>query len=214
MNVTRDLAALDGPTRYKLLTGVIVPRPIAWVTSVDGEGRVNAAPYSFFNAVSATPPVIVLGIVLRPDGGAKDTGANIASKRSFVVNLPDEASAEAMNATSVDAPPEVSEIELAGLELAPMGGIDAPRIASAPVALGCRLRETVDLGLHDGTARGFVVADVLSIHANEGVLDPETLRVNRDVYRPIGRLFGPLYAKLNERFRMDRPSWVKRDEPS
>ena len=221
-DITLDLAALDAGTRYKLLTGTVVPRPIAWVTTLNADGSANAAPYSFFNVMSATPPVLVLGIVPRPmEGGfaLKDTATNIAERRDFVVNLVDEDHAEAMNLTSLDAPTGTDEAALAGLELIDALDVAAPRIATAPVAFECRLRETVDLGAVEGAAesvrRAIVVADVLRIHARDGVLDPDTLRVDPDAYKPLGRLFGPLYTRQNDRFRMDRPvysEWVKRQQ--
>lgn len=210
-----DLAGFDPATRYKLLTGTIVPRPIAWVTTRDAEGRNNAAPYSFFNAMSATPPVVVLGIGPRDVAGGfetKDTGRNIAERRDFVVNLVDEAHAEAMNVTAIDAPPTLDEAALAGLDLVEAEDVDAPRIATAPISFECRLRQIVDLGEHDGARREIVIGDLLRIHAREGVLDPETLRVDVNNYKPIGRLFGPLYARQSDQFRMDRPNyskWVK-----
>ena len=218
-DVTLDLAALDPGTRYKLLTGTVVPRPIAWVTTRNADGSANAAPYSFFNVMSSTPPVLVLGIVPRPTRAGfetKDTAANIAERRDFVVNLVDEDHAEAMNLTSLDAPTGTDEAALAGLSLAEARDVAAPRILSAPIAFECRLRETVDLGeVEDGTRRAIVVADVLRIHARDGVLDPDTLRIDPDVYKPLGRLFGPLYTRQNDRFRMDRPvysEWVKRQQ--
>ena len=230
-DVTLDLAALDPGTRYKLLTGTVVPRPIAWVTTRNADGSANAAPYSFFNVMSATPPVLVLGIVPRPTQSGfapKDTAANIAERRDFVVNLVDEDHAEAMNLTSLDAPSGTDEAALAGLELVDAMDVAAPRIASAPVAFECRLRETVDLGEVEGDAQGdaqgdakggvrraIVVADVLRIHARDGVLDPDTLRIDPDAYKPLGRLFGPLYTRQNDRFRMDRPvysEWVRRQQ--
>ncbi len=206
-----DLDTLDAATRYKLLTGTIVPRPIAWVTTRDGAGRANAAPYSFFNAVSATPPVIVIGVAPRPTGGGfetKDTGANIAERGDFVVNLVDEAHAKAMSLTAIDAPAGVDEAALAGLTLVEAETVDAPRIATAPIAFECRLRQIVDLGTHEGADRGFIVGDVLRIHARADVLDPETMRVDEAAYRPVGRLFGTLYARQADRFRLDRPSYA------
>ncbi|MEM7566605.1 MAG: flavin reductase family protein [Pseudomonadota bacterium] len=210
--VALDLDTLDAATRYKLLTGTIVPRPIAWVTTRDAAGRANAAPYSFFNAVSATPPVIVVGVAPRVTGDGfetKDTGANIAARKDFVVNLVDEAHAEAMSLTAIDAPADVDEAALAGLTLVDAETVDAPRIATAPVALECRLRQIVDLGEHEGAQRGFVVGDVLRIHARAGVLDPETMRVDTQAYKPVGRLFGTLYARQADRFKLGRPSYAE-----
>lgn len=213
--VSHDLADLSPAARYKLMTGVIVPRPIAWVTTRDAAGRANAAPYSFFNAVSATPPVIVLGVapLAAKDGfRLKDTAANIAETGVFTVNLVDEAHAEAMNLTAIEAPPHVDEAALAGLDLIEGETVAAPRILSAPISMECRLRETVELGEHDGARRAIILGNVLRIHAAPGVMDPETLRVT-DAYRPIGRLFGPFYARQNDRFSLARPAAMSAEDP-
>src|SRR3954468_16690103 len=169
----RDLAPLD---RYKLLCGVVVPRPIAFVTTLDENGKVNAAPFSFFNVFSEDPPLVVLGLQHKPDHAPKDTTRNIAETGAFVVNLVDESLAEGMNLCAVDFPPEVSEIDAAGFDLLP--GVDVPvrRIAQAPFALECR--RTVSLAF--GPQRELMVGEVLRLHACEGLVDPERLRVNMD----------------------------------
>ena len=138
-----DLRALEVAKRYKLLASSITPRPIAWVTSRSADGIHNAAPYSFFNMMGSDPPTVVLGLMLRPEGGLKDSAVNITTTGEFVINLVCEADAEAMNLTCIDAPPEVDECALAGLELLPSRLVGPPRIASAPVSLECRVLETV-----------------------------------------------------------------------
>ena len=124
-----DFAELSATDRYKLLGGLIVPRPIALVTSHSPDGRVNAAPFSFFNVFAEEPPLVVLGLGISPLGGAKDTTLNIRDTGEFVVNLVDEPIAEAMNLCAIDFPPEISEIEVAGLDLAPSEAVAPPRIA-------------------------------------------------------------------------------------
>ena len=113
-----DLAELPASERYKLLAGFVVPRPIALVTTHSAEGAVNAAPFSFFNLFAEEPPLIVLGLGISPAGGAKDTTVNIRDTGEFVINLVDEPIAEAMNLCAIDFPPEISEIEVARLDLA------------------------------------------------------------------------------------------------
>jgi flavin reductase (DIM6/NTAB) family NADH-FMN oxidoreductase RutF len=204
-----DLAELSAADRYKLLGGLIVPRPIALVTTRSADGRSNAAPFSFFNVFAEEPPLIVLGLGISPSGGAKDTTVNIRDTGEFVVNLVDEAIAEAMNLCAIDFPPEVDEIEVAGLALAPSDKVAPPRIARAPVSLECRRYLT----LQPARERYLVLGRVVMAHVRDGVLDPATLRVDRDAYAPIGRLFGGGYVRTHDRFEMPRLTyreWLER----
>jgi len=204
-----DLAELSAAERYKLLGGLIVPRPIALVTTRSADGRSNAAPFSFFNVFAEEPPLIVLGLGISPSGGAKDTTVNIRDTGEFVVNLVDEAIAEAMNLCAIDFPPEVDEIEVAGLALAPSDKVAPPRIAQAPVNLECRRYLT----LQPARERYLVLGRVVMAHVRDGVLDPATLRVDRDAYAPIGRLFGGGYVRTHDLFEMPRLTyreWLER----
>jgi len=204
-----DLAELSAADRYKLLGGLIVPRPIALVTTRSADGRSNAAPFSFFNVFAEEPPLIVLGLGISPSGGAKDTTVNIRDTGEFVVNLVDEAIAEAMNLCAIDFPPEVDEIEVAGLALAPSDKVAPPRIAQAPVNLECRRYLT----LQPARERYLVLGRVVMAHVRDGVLDPATLRVDRDAYAPIGRLFGGGYVRTHDLFEMPRLTyreWLER----
>ena len=209
MSVRFDLAELSAADRYKLLGGLIVPRPIALVTTRSADGRSNAAPFSFFNVFAEEPPLIVLGLGISPSGGAKDTTVNIRDTGEFVVNLVDEAIAEAMNLCAIDFPPEVDEIEVAGLALAPSDKVAPPRIAQAPVSLECRRYLT----LQPARERYLVLGRVVMAHVRDGVLDPATLRVDRDTYAPIGRLFGGGYVRTHDLFEMPRLTyreWLER----
>jgi flavin reductase (DIM6/NTAB) family NADH-FMN oxidoreductase RutF len=213
----RDLdvkfADLAPRQRYKLLCGLVVPRPIAWVTTVSGEGAVNAAPFSFFNVFSEEPALIVLGLQHKADGTVKDTSRNIAATGEFVVNVVDEPMAEAMNLTAVDFPAGESEPTIAGLELSPSIQVGPPRLAAAPAALECR--RTVVLTF--GPGRELIVGEVVSVHARAGIVDAETLSVDFDALRPVGRLAGNGYARQGDRFemrRMTHAEWRgKRDGP-
>lgn len=200
MSVRFDFAELSATERYKLLGGLVVPRPIALVTSQSPDGRLNAAPFSFFNAFAEEPPLIVLGLGMSPLGGDKDTTVNIRDTGEFVVNLVDEAIAEAMNLCAIDFPPEISEIEVAGLDLVPSDAVAPPRIAQAPVSLECRRYVT----LQPARERYLVVGEVVMAHVKDGIVDPATLRVDRDAYAPIGRLFGGGYVRTHDRFEMPR----------
>ena len=195
-----DLDELDAKTRYKLLAGLIVPRPIALVTTKGRDGRHNAAPYSFFNAFSEDPPLIVLGLGVNVRGEDKDTTVNIRNGAEFVVNLVDEPLAEAMNICAIDFPPEISEIDAASLELTPSDLVQPARLTAAPVAMECVHYQT----LHPGENRYLVIGEVKVLHTRNGVLDPETLRVDRDRYAPIGRLFGGGYCRTHDRFEIKR----------
>jgi flavin reductase (DIM6/NTAB) family NADH-FMN oxidoreductase RutF len=204
--ITFDLRTLAPGQRYKLLGGLVVPRPIALVTTRDREGRDNAAPFSFFNVLAEEPPLVVLGLGVNAAGAAKDTTNNIRDSGEFVINLVDEAIAEAMNLCAIDAPPGTSEIELAGFSLRPSERVAPGRIAEAPVSMECRRYVT----LQPGPERYIVLGEVVMLHVRDGIVDPERLRIDRDAYAPIGRLFGGGYVRTRDRFEMPRisyPEW-------
>jgi len=198
------MAASDG---YKLLISTVVPRPIALVTTVDQAGNVNAAPFSFFNAVSSNPPVVVLGIS-PGDGGAdgtgdgyKDTERNIRESGEFVVNLVDEALAERMNICAVDFPTEIGELEIAKLTAVPSVGVRPPRIAEAPVSFECR-RIT---GLSLGGQSTLEIGRVVHIHIRDDLIDAEKLYVKTEKIGLIGRMHGRgWYARTSDLFLMER----------
>lgn len=189
--------------RYKLLVGLVVPRPIALVTSIGPGGVVNAAPFSFFNVFSEEPPLVLLGLQSRPDGSIKDTPANIRETGAFVINLVDEALAEQMNVCAVDFPASESEIDAAGLELAAGTEIGVPHIATAPVALECRHYMTLEVNRE----RRLCIGQVVCLHVRDGIVNPENLRVDIDAYRPVARLHGNYYARLGEVFQLVRQSY-------
>lgn len=195
-----DFSKLDKAARYKLLSGVIVPRPIAFVTTMNEAGVVNAAPYSFFNVFSEDPPLIVLGLQHKPDLSRKDTTVNIDRLGEFVVNMVDEALAQAMNDAAANFPAGASEPEALGLALAPSGTSSVPRLAAAPFALECRKT----LSLVFGPGRELLIGEVTGLHARDGLLDPATLRVDFAAYRPVGRLFGDFYTRQTDIFAMKR----------
>jgi flavin reductase (DIM6/NTAB) family NADH-FMN oxidoreductase RutF len=214
--MTFDFETLPQPQRYKLLVGLVVPRPIALVTSVGPDGIVNAAPFSFFNVFSEEPPLVVLGLQSRVDVTIKDTPANIRETGAFVVNLVDEALAEQMNICAVDFPRDESEIDAAGLDLCAGVGGPVPRIASAPVALECRHYMTLEVSRE----RRLCIGEVVYLHVRDGIVDPGNLRVDIEAYRPVARLHGNYYARLGEIFQLVRQSYSdwkiqsERREPS
>lgn len=210
-----DWAANDLAERdlYKLLVNTVLPRPIALVTTVDAQGRANAAPFSFFNVFSHAPPLVVLGIEGRSGGAPlKDTMRNIRETGSFVVNLVDRAMVEAMQICAIDFPGEVDEIAAAGLDTAPSAAITAPRLPASPVQLECR--ETVSLSL--GTRhRNLVVGEIVHLHIRDGIVDGR-LHVDVDKLDLVGRLHGAdWYVGLRDRFQVPRQTlagWNERTQ--
>jgi flavin reductase (DIM6/NTAB) family NADH-FMN oxidoreductase RutF len=200
-----DLARLAPSDAYKLLVSTVVPRPIALTTTVDLAGRVNAAPFSFFNAVSSIPPVVVLGISPGDSAGDgwKDTERNIRETGEFVVNLVDEALAERMNVCDVPFPADVNELEMAKLHPVASAEVKPPRIAEAPVSFECR-RIT---GLSLGPRSTLEIGRVIHIHIRDDLVDPEKFNVQTDKMRLIGRMHGRgWYARTSDLFSMDRMS--------
>ncbi|MFC0283564.1 flavin reductase family protein [Camelimonas abortus] len=200
-----DFAAMDGAARYRLLASTIMPRPIAWVTTCAPDGTVNAAPYSFFNFFGADRPVLAIGALARP-GREKDTAANIRATGEFVVNLVSFALAEAMNATCVEAPPEVDELALAGLAAAPSHAVAPPRIAASPAAFECRVMRLLDTG----PGQLLVVGEILHAHYAERVLrgPPERPRVAAAALDLVGRMHGAsAYVRTRDVFHLERPVW-------
>lgn len=200
-----DLTELAPDLAYKVLASTVTPRPIAWVTTLSRTGIVNAAPYSFFNVVGSEPPTVVLGILREPKRGLKDTARNILDTTEFVINLVPAALAEAMNTTCMDAPAEVSELELAGLSTAPSIAVAPPRIADSPVSFECR----VVTSLVTGPEQVLVVGRVLTAHvADEYVLDARRAHIDTPRLDLIARLHGSgWYARTTDTFQLERPTW-------
>lgn len=199
-----DITALAPIDQYKLLASTVVPRPIALVTTISDEFGDNAAPYSFFNCMGEDPPVVVLGLeTKRHNQALKDTTVNIRDNGEFVIHLVDEAMAQAMNICAIDFPSNISEVEQAGLTLTPSRVVRPKRIVEAPVAFEC---EKIAL-LQIGPTRNIAIGKVVRVHVRDGLLDPVTYYINPELYRPIGRLFGKLYARMSDNFEMEVPSY-------
>ncbi len=198
-----DPAEIDHRHCYKLLTGCVVPRPIALVTTLGASGP-NAAPFSFFNVAGTDPPTVVIAIGRQADGSEKDTIRNIRASRDFVVHICSEAMAERMNICATDFPPDVNELEQANLSAVPSLRVSPPRIPEAPVQMECRLTQIMELGTHH--IHNVVFGEVVMVHCQEGLVDDE-FNVDATLLRPIGRLSGPWYTKTSQRFRMERPHY-------
>jgi flavin reductase (DIM6/NTAB) family NADH-FMN oxidoreductase RutF len=188
---------------YRALVSVVVPRPIAWVTTIDLSGRVNLAPFSFFNAFGANPPIVVFSPTLRRDGTKKDTLLNLEQIGEFVVNAAVEDVAEKLNATSAELPRGQSEAEYAGLTLVASAKVQPPRVAESPVHLECRLRQIMSMG-EGPIAANLVIGEVVLIHIEERVLDAKG-QVDPRKLRAIARLGGSDYCRTSDLFQMERP---------
>ncbi|MFQ5747183.1 MAG: flavin reductase family protein [Gemmatimonadota bacterium] len=196
---TDELSALD---RYQLVTSLVVPRPIGWLSTRSADGRDNLAPFSFFAALSATPVLLGASIGSRR-GVPKDSLVNIRETGAFCVNVVTEPQLEAMNATSADVAPEVDEFELAGLPMARASLVDAPYVATCPAVFECRLFREVDLG---DAAATLIIGEAVAIRLNAALEFREGTRfVEPRSLRPVGRLLGSAYAGLGELVELPRP---------
>jgi flavin reductase (DIM6/NTAB) family NADH-FMN oxidoreductase RutF len=188
---------------YRLLISSVTPRPIAWVTSVDREGRVNLAPFSFFNAFGADPPVVVFGPNRKKDGSKKDTLANIEATGEFVINAAVAKLAEQMNLSSKELPHGESEIELTGLSVVPSRKVKPPRLADSPLHMECVLRQVLSIGDRQLSAN-LVIGEVVQFHVDDSLLD-EQGRIDPRKIQTIARLGGNYYCHTSDLFEMKRP---------
>lgn len=196
------LADMTPTDAYKLFRSLVTPRPIALVTTLDTDGVVNAAPFSFFNAIAFDPCMVVLGLEARPDHRPKDTSANIRELPEFVVNIVDRALAEQMNLCALPLEPGESEIDVAGLDTAPSVTVRPPRIVQAPAALECKRHTTLQLG----NRREIVVGEVLRIVVRPDLVDDATQRIDAAALDTIGRLGGNTYTTSRDTFEMPSPT--------
>jgi flavin reductase (DIM6/NTAB) family NADH-FMN oxidoreductase RutF len=202
--VELDPGTRESRLNYHFLTSAVIPRPIAWVTTLDPKtGVLNAAPFSWFQAVCADPPMVMLAIQHRADGSPKDTVRNIRASGEFVVNVSPKALAAEMVASSGEYPPEVSEVEALGLRTAPSRRLKVPRLADSPVHLECRLHQEIPLGGKGGTS--LVLGEVVHLAADDAVLDA---RGNVDPAKLVllARLGGKEYVDTERFFTLQRPS--------
>jgi len=190
---------------YKLLIGSIVPRPIAFVTTQSSEGVLNAAPFSFFNIVTANPPMVAVSVQRKPGGVQKDTARNAAAAGEFVVHISDEGYIEAINVTAANLPPEESEVELAGLTAVASDLVSVPGIAEARIRMECVMEQSLPLGGSETSpACDLLIGRVVRFHVDEALY--ENGRISAETLKPVSRLAGSDYAKLGERFSIERPT--------
>ncbi|WP_028608481.1 flavin reductase family protein [Paenibacillus harenae] len=205
--ISIDPASQNAKDNYKLLIGSIIPRPIAFVTTLSAEGVWNAAPFSFFNIVTANPPMVSVSVQRRPDGSRKDTARNAMAAGEFVVHIADEQYIEAINVTAASLPPEESEAELAGLTAVPSERVRVPGVAEARIRMECVLEQSLPLGgaATEGAAPAcdLLIGRVVRFHIDESLY--ENGRIDAAVLKPVSRLAGSDYAKLGGQFSLERP---------
>jgi flavin reductase (DIM6/NTAB) family NADH-FMN oxidoreductase RutF len=194
-------SSLSSAERYKLLVGLVFPRPIALVSTRSENGVANCAPYSFFNAICEEPMLVILSFARRSDGKMKHTLANLLRTREFVVNLVDEDVANGMHVSSREVDEDVSEFSEAGFTEAPCSVVAHPRIAEAPVSFECRLFKQVEVG----PERDLIIGEIVHIHTRDGLIDPLTKRIADERYRPVGRLYASRYCTTRQRFELPGP---------
>jgi len=196
-----DLEGKYAKRAYAILSSLVTPRPIAWVTTLGPDGVVNAAPFSFFNVLGANPPILGFCPGDRDDGTPKDTARNIRVSHEFVVNLVDEKAGEAMNQTAASLPYGVSELQSAGLTTAPSSSVKPPRIAESPASLECVEWGTLQIG-----GNRLVIGLVKRVHVRDELFDPQTERIRSERFQVIGRMASPhWYCRTSDRFEMKRP---------
>jgi flavin reductase (DIM6/NTAB) family NADH-FMN oxidoreductase RutF len=196
-----DLEGKHAARAYAILVSLVVPRPIAWVTTVNTDGAINAAPFSFFNVLGARPPIVGICPGDRDDGTPKDTALNVRLTHEFVVNLVDEAVAEPMNRTAASVPYGTNELQAAGLTTLASSVVGPPRIAESPASLECKEWGTLQVG-----DNRLIIGLVKRVHVRDELIDPETLRIRSELLRSIGRMASPhWYCRTRDRFEMVRP---------
>jgi flavin reductase (DIM6/NTAB) family NADH-FMN oxidoreductase RutF len=189
------------------MIGIIVPRPIAWISTVSREGVLNIAPFSFFTGITSDPPTVCFAPARKAGSRKKDTLDNVEATGEFVVNVVTEELAEKMNDTATDYPPDIDEFERAGLTARASDVVAPPCIAESPVHMECRLQRTVPVGNAGAT---LVIGEVVAFHVDErvisnGIVDPGLLKA-------IGRMGGATYTRTGDRFDLERRRY--RDESS
>lgn len=204
-----DFAKLTERERYKLLIGTVIPRPIAFVTTVNAEGRRNAGPFSFFNVLTHDPAIVAIGVENYADMRFKDTSRNIRETEEFTVHIVDGALVEQMEICAIKFGPDVDEIAEAGLTTVPGLKVRSPRIVEAPAALECRRYMTLEVG----RAREIILGEVLGVFVRDDAVNLSNLHIDQIKMDAVGRLGGHSYAWIREQFDIKTltvPEWEKR----
>jgi flavin reductase (DIM6/NTAB) family NADH-FMN oxidoreductase RutF len=193
-----DFEALSSQERYKLLIGTVVPRPIAFVTTLSADGRANAGPFSFFNVLTHDPAIVAIGVENYADMRFKDTSRNVRETEQFTVHIVDDALVRQMEICAIKFGPDVDELAEAGLTTVPGFNVGSPRILEAPVALECRRYMTLEVG----KAREIILGEVLGIFIREDAVDPVRFHVDQLKLDAIGRMGGHGYARTRDQFEI------------
>ncbi|MFP3391892.1 flavin reductase family protein [Brevibacillus sp. SIMBA_040] len=203
-----SIQEIDRQDKYKLLIGCIIPRPIAWVTTVGSDGVINAAPFSYFNVASIEPMMVSIAVMRKPGSLMKDTARNIQETGEFVVNMVDVYNVDVMNQTSADYPSTVSEAEALGLELVPSALIKAPRLAASRIHFECKLHQIVELG--SPTTSDLILGEVIHVQVADELY--QSGRIDAKAFAPVSRLAGHTYAELGELFDRPRPVYTPEND--
>ena len=187
-----DPADMGAERIYRLMTGIVVPRPIAWVSSLSSKGTLNLAPFSAFTFVSQKPPMLAISVGRKGDN-YKDTAHNILDTEEYVIHIADTPLMNAVHESSAEHPPDVSEVELLGLETLPCERVKVPRLAAAPVAMECVFRQCLEFG--DARSR-LIIGEVVMFHIRDGLMNNG--KVETEALDPIARIGGPRYARLGD----------------
>lgn len=198
-----DVSKTEVVSVYQMLVGLVAPRPIAWVTTLSASGVVNLAPFSFFNAFGANPPVVVFSPTLKRDGGKKDTLVNIESNGEFVINASSEKHAEHINISSKMLSPDESELNLTGQKTLESIRVKPPRLADVPFALECKVIQVIPVG-HGAISANLVIGEILTMHIDDMVLDENGQPDPRKI-KAIARLGGENWCRTQDLFQLERP---------
>lgn len=201
--VSIDPGAQARKDNYKLLIGSVLPRPIAFVTSISGDGVVNAAPFSFYNVVCVEPPMIGFSCGRKVDGERKDTARNIAEIGEFVVHVVDADNVSMVNETGIDFPPHVSEVEELGFHVMESTKVRVPRLKEAKIQMECKLHNIIKLGRSEGQPQSdFIIGEIVQFHIASSIYQDG--KIDTSALEPVGRLAGRDYAKVSHTFSMPR----------
>jgi flavin reductase (DIM6/NTAB) family NADH-FMN oxidoreductase RutF len=203
MNI--DLSRLSTSEVYSTMAQTLIPRPIAWVLSDNGDGHYNLAPFSYFSAVCSDPPLIMFSVGKKPDGSPKDTRVNIETRREFVLHIPSWDLLEPMNESAATLPAGVSEIDAQGLALTEFSGFRLPRLRDSRLAMACELYQIQEIG---SAPQALIFGRILNIYIEDGAVEKNAegkLRIRPERLDPVGRLGGPNYTKLGRIMTLPRP---------
>ncbi|MEW4369603.1 flavin reductase family protein [Paenibacillus kandeliae] len=203
--ITIDPQSITNIQNYKLVTGSVIPRPIAWVSTLSETDVYNIAPFSYFNIVASDPPIVSVSVARR-EGQMKDTARNIIAREELVIHVVSEELTEQMNMTGATLPPDQSELELTNLTTVPSDKIAVPGIAEALVRFECKLEKHIPIQNDQGEiVQDLLLARILWYHFDEKVIDADKFYIHAAELKPVARIAGNEYARLTDPFVVERP---------